>query len=255
MSSLLEQFRNAVDTMHTAVPAAAGMQPLASVPVQLAPVQLAPQPAMQPMSTAYQPLAPSVVAAPAKPANFFSKHWMWLVGSAIVLAAAGVAAMMILKKRKAGAGGKSRGGRRRKAGDDEDDEEPSLHPRIPTLHPQYVQQQQQSMPRVPPIASNIPVAPDMRYTEAPLRGAPLPPNTRGAEMGLQPPPQPSMQYPHPQQQPQYPTGGVLPMPPPTVSPQGIPLAQQPPMSAQPMVPQQQPQPGSQPPQDPNFTRL
>lgn len=251
MSSLLEQFRNAVDTMHTAVPAAAGMQPLASVPVQLAPVSLAPQPALQPLSTAYQPLAP-VAAAPAKPANFFAKHWMWLVGGAVVLAAAGVAAVMILKKRKAAAG--AGGGRRRKAkGGDEDDEEPNLHPRIPTLHPQYVQQQQQSMPRVPPIASSIPTAPDMRYTETPLRGAPLPPNTRGAEAGLQPPPQPSMQYPHPQQQPQYPTGGVLPMPPPTVSPQGIPLAQQPqqPMTAQPMT-----APSSQsPPQDPNFTRL
>lgn len=272
MATLLDQFKNAVDMMHT-VPQ--------SAPTYTNPVAYQPQPMVQPS------LPPTFVAAPPQylpaiqassaPAvaqtvsdgkPFFAKKGFMVV-AAIVIVGLIVALVFVFK---------NKGGNKKKRSkgleDDEEDDAAVLDPRL-----RGPQQQQQpgfqappggrpitSIPTLQPIANNIPMAtPDMRYTEASLRGAMLPPNTRGADANMQPTGMGAHMLPQmPQQPASSQPGQILPLPGPTMQ-GGIPLAQpmmppqqppmQPPMSTISQVAATMPQQQQQPSGDPNFTKL
>jgi len=264
MATLLDQFKSAVDMMHTGVPQTYSVpysQPVAQSQAPLAPVvPMAPQ-YVQPVSTAYQPLG-----AKPKSGNFLSKNWPIVLGVGIVLVSLVIVVSIVIKKKT---GSKSK--RRTGGDDDDDDDDDSLKPHIPRVHPQFQQQQQQQQqqptqyPKVLPVATTIPLQPilsesasrqqdtsDPRYTDTPIRGGLMPTNTRGAEGNLQPTPGVmSNMFTQQQQQSQ-----ILPLPPPTTNANGIPL--------QPQQVQQTPPSGLNPvvanvastiPTDPNFTRL
>jgi len=264
MSTLLDQFKTAVDMMHSN--GAVGGVPLAAtsqIP-QLAPLAtqslqgggLPPQAAYYPaVASTYHPL-PSAHAS-GKQGNFLSKNWPVILGIGILIIAGIVIASIVMKGKKGGSGKKSK---RKGAEDDDDDDEelvPRVHGAIPT--------QGQPLPRPPqipvlqPVAQSIPTAQDMRYTDNnQIRGAPLPPNTRGAEPMLQPGagggglvypgmlPGGGMTQPTTQQ----PPPSILAMPPPTTTAGGLPLQPQVPNQGVPQVAAQPMATG-----DPNFTKL
>lgn len=236
-NTLLDQFKSAVDMMqqggaqYVAVPTAPQAAPMAA--------QMA-APYVPPVAQ-YVPAAAVVAAAPA-PAkqNFLSKNWPIVLGVGLVLVATVVGISVVVKKNNNKKKNAKSG--RRRHGDDDDEDDDERPPQCPVMplgrpHPQQQpMQQQQQVPRLPPVASQIPTAQDGRYSDgASLRGAPMAINTRGADSMMQPPAQSGLPLVQPQPQPQQP----LPMPPP----------QQPPML------QQQQQPPPQASSDPNFTKL
>ena len=212
MSTLLDQFKSAVDMMHTGpvvttAGPVAGFATTAQVPL-VTTSNVMPQPVPQMANVSMIPVS-TAVAPPAKSGNFLSKHWPVVVGVVIVLVSLVVVISLVIKNKTSG--------KRKKKGtedDDDDDDMSTLNTRI-HLRPQ---QQQSQIPRVPPMAPNIPITQDLRYTESPLRGAPLPINTRGAEATLQPTSGLSLPQPQASSQAQ-----ILPMPSPTITATGIPL--------------------------------
>jgi hypothetical protein len=276
MATLLDQFKNAVDMMHTAAPAppANAYSYAAPMAMPMAAPQAAPAaPSMMQVPMQYNPAvsAPNVAPIMNSGKPFFTKKWVMLaIGIGVV---ALIVTVVLVFKKKSSTKKKGTKG----VEDEDDDDDQVLDPR---LRGQQQQQQQQpggfqappggrqimSIPTLQPIAPNMPNAADMRYTDASLRGGLLPPNTRGVDASMQPTgmgaqfQMPNMTQQPPQQA--QPSGGVLPMPPPTMGMQGnIPLAQpmqpqqqqqQPPMNTISQVAATMPQ---QPSGDPNFTKL